>query len=455
MIPLLPDLYEHVISYLNRIERCRSQRVCRRWRRVCQAHQERLDVMQWNSLKEKYDSDYPRRCQKRQNLQQNDAERLDILDDQLSALLVQLESPEHATLETCQQVKVLLNQGATASKLRVHELDNNGNLGDHVDSYLEWRNEKFDDTPVMETMFQIWMELVCSPCTSWRYHRRYAGNGGIAFPHFVAQFSLFGSGWGNAEVRGECLGLPQDRDRAYWLCRLMMYAARKRGEEVNGSSLYSRLIPLPLPTAEDRDYCNFLLFPWMNSSRQLQKPTNSYFICRFLEALISVLSETTTADISRTLQSLGEYWWAFLLRCSIEDEAALDWSLILSHKTFLSKCIWGEKSTQQYLYHCLEQKRSLRLAFLRSDELLQQLCRRKDRKCFELLVRHEAYTILAEATDGNSSLVVDNILFHLQHTARGKTERLIWFFSNLKATRDQRGLVLQELVQRIATKRNL
>jgi hypothetical protein len=121
------------------------------------------------------------------------------IDSELSILLtavVNERRSQNLPLEEYhQEIKRLLDAGATASQLDPNELKLGANLGDIVDSYLELI---FKGRAEYETtrMFDTLMELVCSPCSSWREHKRYAGNGGLPLPWFMSNFLFQGDPWG-------------------------------------------------------------------------------------------------------------------------------------------------------------------------------------------------------------------------------------------------------------------
>jgi len=269
-------------------------------------------------------------------------------------------------------------------------------------------------------VFQLLIELICSPCTSWRYHRRYVGNGGAPLPEFLWSFCIWGDPW----WLGRQQGLFVDRWECWKTIRLMMYAAQASGdlapafigEIFSQNNLYRdpvRLIKLPVALFFHIQLNRFLRY-------KVRLPQNFEWFRvddGWDQSIVGLQLVSTFID--NAAEEEGE--------TAVVFGATFPWD-------FMFRMFWASKDLQMLLYRWVRSHHPFRMAMLKHG--VQGLCRRKDRRMFELFVRMEPHAIMRHH--------LDDIVCGLERT-RGKTERLLAYFKALQATSQQKEYVMDEL----------
>lgn len=402
--------------------------VCRRWRRICHQQNSLLLQREQDDLTRLFHEKYWARKSRRQESNENTLQRL---DHELCLVLSSvIEGPRVALPDIVDgvlpEIVRLLDEGATASELDHHVRGPfRLNLGHCVDWYEE-------DIPA--AIFPILQELVCSPCTSWRHHRymnvddayrnRHISDYTLRvtefterLPYFILNYVLSGSAFFYCHwffVRAP----PFANRWQCWRLLQLMFLAALHSQQHQGQDKDETF----------HDFCLSLGRNFLSHDPCHHSATDHYFIRHFVRFILPLVAPDTFIEM------VGNSSFVFLHCCF---DSVLDFGRIGIHPDWvrLLHTFWGTKPMQRVLYSRVRHDHALRLILI--NHCLEALCRRKDRKLLELLFRQETKVMLESG--------IPRALNLLRRT-RGKTERLIRYFTAIQMTHRQRERVLQQLV---------
>ena len=433
------DILQSTLRFLALRDRKTCLLVCRKWHRVGGNLNQVLARDEWGFLVLKHHQILPARCQQRAV---TSAERIAEIDHELSELILgNLATAVHSCDETAQtsittRMSKLLDAGATNSEIQVDE-HADYNLCDLLLGCLVRQKENG-----ISRIWTILVDLICSPCTSWRHHRwntgcdipswlwrnnrNYYGWNGCPLPWFLYNFVLFG----DPRAWGPNVPLPPAsfaaRCQAWRVLQLMLYSAHSDGSlasflEQLSLGFYTRPKYLMSPTS------NFFLEQFAGFMREFPDETVwSVWMSRqpiyALYYLLSLEQNTPTIRIENNNNDL------VAATHHPKNIIILPWHGMLC-------ALWSSHYFQRFFVRQLQWRHTLRVAVL--EHCLEALCRRKDRKVLELLFCREAHMMVTRGYLANAILWLEG--------SRGKTERLLVYFQAIQATSQQRERVLNEL----------
>lgn len=392
------DVLRIILSFLSTSERARSNLVARKWRRVSQAQEQQQQQQEREEMLSQFTHKYEIRQANRNEMAKIDPDRLEELDQELGAIVFPSGRRSRLLEYDLSSIARLLDQGAIPPDQRARI------FADACAISLESLDEQEYDHVLL-----LLRELFCSSFSHWNFSLDddEPGFSYDTFPHMLKAVTFWWVHNWDFRNRRRIEGFSK-RWKAWNVFRLMIHSAQLVGDQDDFHqfchSYLSEMIPFYLI---DGPPCSSL---------------DIYFIQKYIAFMLTRIDFSFLAE----LFSRGQF---LLLAVPLEnplDYARLDWDKVFRY-------IWSSKNSQQFLVSRVKQDRGLRLWLIQHE--MEPLCRRKDRKLMQLLFVLESHAMAG---------VLETTLSCLRRT-RGKTERLIAYFSTVQTTAQNRQRLLQEL----------
>ena len=183
------------------------------------------------------------------------------LDDELSMILSETVGEptniESSLRDQIATIRRLLDAGAGASELEAFpwadEVPRPPDVGALVDTIYERLGTR-PDTPCPRLLHKLLMDLVCSPCILWRYHRHYLGGGVLLspLPYFSLRFFVFGNSWKYGRPLQYGDASFEDRWMGWKVFRLMILNAHANEGDDHGDLVRFLIFPCDITELVDK-----------------------------------------------------------------------------------------------------------------------------------------------------------------------------------------------------------